>query len=220
MRVTINVPDKLSDITLQQYQRFIKINTEENQDTPFLLQKMVEIFCGIDLKDIAKIKYTDVQKVIEHLNRVFDVKTDLIHTFTLNGVKFGFIPQLDDMTLGEYIDLDTYLGDWSNMHKAMAVLFRPIEQESRGKYTIQDYEGTHAAPALLDMPLDVVMGSMVFFYHLNSELLITTLNYLQKEMEGKLTLEQQQRLEESGVGIRASMDLLREILPSMTRLHS
>jgi hypothetical protein len=217
MQVTINVPDSLRQITLQQYQKFIKINTEENQNTHFLLQKMVEIFCDIDLKDIAKIKYTDVQNIVQHLNKVFDVKTDLVKTFELNGVKFGFIPQLDDMTLGEYIDLDTYLGDWDNMHKAMAVLYRPIEQERKGKYMIREYEGTDTAPAMLDMPLDAVMGAMVFFYNLNSELLTVTLNYLSKEMEADLTLEQQRVLEESGVGIRVYMDYLKEILPSTIR---
>jgi hypothetical protein len=32
------------------------------------------------------------------------------------------------LVLGEYIDLDAFLGDWDNMHRAMAVLYRPIEK--------------------------------------------------------------------------------------------
>jgi hypothetical protein len=28
------------------------------------------------------------------------------------------------MSFGEYIDLDTYIGDWDNIEKAMAVLYR------------------------------------------------------------------------------------------------
>ncbi len=57
MKIDIYIPEKLSDITLEQYQKFAKLNTEENQNSSFLLHKMVEIFCRLDLKDIARIKY-------------------------------------------------------------------------------------------------------------------------------------------------------------------
>ena len=56
MKIEINVPDNLNEITLGQYQRFEKLNTKENQDSVFLLQKMVEIFCELNLKDVATIK--------------------------------------------------------------------------------------------------------------------------------------------------------------------
>ena len=46
----------------------------------------------------------------------------------INGdeVEFGFIPKLDNISLGEFVDLDSYMSDWDNMHKAMAVLYRPV----------------------------------------------------------------------------------------------
>ena len=50
MKIEINVPDTLKEITLGQYQKFEKLNTKENQDSTFLLQKMVQIFCNLDLK--------------------------------------------------------------------------------------------------------------------------------------------------------------------------
>ena len=75
MKVEINVPDSLNEITLAQYQRFEKLNTEENQGSTFLLQKMVEIFCNLDLKDVAEIKYKSVQEIAVHLNKVFDTNT-------------------------------------------------------------------------------------------------------------------------------------------------
>ena len=68
---------------------------------------------------------------------------------------------------------------------------------------------------MLDMPLDVALGAMVFFYHLNSQLLKITLNYLNKEIPNGLTLQQKQTLELSGVGINQSMGLLKEMLPSL-----
>ena len=40
---------------------------------------------------------------------------------------------LDDMTLGEYIDLDNTLGEWQEMHKAMSILYRPITFQRKNK---------------------------------------------------------------------------------------
>jgi hypothetical protein len=122
------------------------------------------------------------------------------------------------MTLGEYIDLDNTLSDWQTMHKAMSVLFREVTVKKDHRYQIEDYEGSKNAEALKQMPLDVVMGSLVFFYNLNNELLQTTLNYLSREMEENLTMEQRQILDQSGVGINQSMDWLRGMLPSLMRL--
>ena len=170
MQVEINVPDSLSEIKLEQYQKFQALNTDENSESPFLLQKMIEIFCNLNLKEVATIKYKSVQVIVEHLNKVFSVKTDLKNTFKLKGVEYGFIPVLDDMSLCEYIDLDNYICDWDNMHKAMNVLFRPIENKRGVKYNVIEYGKQDNSQVLKDMPLDIVLGAMVFFYHLNNEL--------------------------------------------------
>ena len=55
MKVEILIPSSLREVTLEQYQKFARINTDENQDTGFMMHKTVEIFCNLDLKDIAKI---------------------------------------------------------------------------------------------------------------------------------------------------------------------
>jgi len=219
MRVEIIVPSSLNDITLEQYQKFEKINTEDNADSNFLLHKTVEIFCNLELKDIAKIKFSSVMGVIEDINKAFETKNELIPTFNLNGTTYGFITNLDDMTLGEYIDLDENLGDWSSMHKAMRVLYRPIKFQKGDRYQIEEYDGLKSADVMKRMPLDVVMGAMIFFWNLNSELLETTLNYLSRELKEDKNTHLLQHLEKNGVGIKASMESLKEMLPSLTRLQ-
>ena len=216
MKVDILVPTSLSEITLEQYQKFERVNTEENQDTNFLMHKMVEIFCNLDLKDVAKIRFNYVKSILNDLNGLFDTKDELIPTFTLKGIEYGFIPALDDMTLGEYIDLDENFSSWETMHKAMAVLYRPIIMKSKGKYQIEEYKGADLAETMKHMPLDVVMSAMVFFYRLNNELLQTTLNYLNQELPKQMTMEQRQTLAKSGVGIKASMESLKGMLQNMT----
>jgi len=215
MKVEIQIPSSLSEITLEQYQKFTKINTDENQDSSFLMHKTVELFCNLNLKDIAKIKFIYVQEILNDINKLFESKQDLIPTFNLNGVEYGLIPVLDDMTLGEYIDLDETFTDWDTMHKAMAVLFRPVLFKKGDRYQIEDYEGLDKAELMKQMPLDVVMGCMFFFWSLNEELLKTTLNYLSQEVPKQLTTEQLKTLAKNGGGINHSMDLLKEMLEDL-----
>jgi hypothetical protein len=212
MKVEIQIPSSLSEITLEQYQKFTKINTDENQDSSFLMHKTVELFCNLNLQDIAKIKFIYVQEILNDINNLFEPKQDLIPTFNLNGVEYGLIPVLDDMTLGEYIDLDETFTDWDTMHKAMAVLFRPVSFKKGDRYQIEDYEGLDKAELMKQMPLDVVMGCMFFFWSLNEELLKTTLNYLSQEVPNQLTTEQLKTLAKNGDGSIAYGNYLTQML--------
>jgi hypothetical protein len=218
MKFDILVPTSLNDITLEQYQKFEKINTEENQDSAFLMHKTVEIFCNLDLKDVAKVKFNYVKQILDDINNVFAHKTELIQTFKLGGQEYGFIPSLDEMTLGEYIDLDEYFSDWATMHKAMSVLFRKVKFKKGDKYQIEDYDGIKNDETFKKMPMDVVMGAVVFFWNLRSELLTTTLNYLQTQAPQNMTTQQQQLFQENGAGIKVFMDSAKAMLPKLTTL--
>ena len=55
-------------------------------------------------------------------------------------VEYGFIPDLDEVSLGEYIDLDNNASKWEQMHVAMNVLYRPIKTSKVGKYNIEEYD--------------------------------------------------------------------------------
>lgn len=215
MKAKLLVPENLSEITLEQYQKFLKIS-EENQDSLFLQQKMIEIFCNIELKLVLNIKYNSIKKITKHLNKLFEQKPTFISTFKKGNQEFGFIPQLDDMTFGEYVDLDTTLNKWETMHKAMGVLFRPVTLKQNGKYLIEQYD-SYDKYYMQKIPLDVVFGALVFFWNLNKELLNHIPTYLKEELQN-LTSQQKQTLEENGVGIQAFMDLVEEALPSLMKL--
>ena len=168
MKIEINVPTSLSEITLRQYQKFLKI-AEENPEGNFLDAKMIEIFCGIPLSDSYKLKMVSVTAIIDILNSMLEVKPNHVERFTLNGVEYGFIPDLDEMSLGEYVDLDNNASKWESMHIAMNVLYRPIVTSKVGKYNIEEYT-TSNPEKMLDMPLDAALGSLFFFYNLGLEL--------------------------------------------------
>lgn len=217
MKLELNIPTHLGEIKLAQYQRFLKI-AESNEDSEFLHQKMVQYFCGVDLKDIANIKHKDVKEITSSIAKMFEIKHQFIPRFKMGGVEFGFIPNLDEMTQGEYMDLDTYITDWQEMHKAMAVLFRPIKNKVQDKYSIEDYNGSITySEVMRHAPLDVVLGAVVFFYHLGNELLRSTLTYLEENPQMK-DLMNKHNSENGGDGIHQSMLSLKETLDDLMKL--
>jgi len=74
---------------------------------------------------------------------------------------------LEELSFGEYIDLDQYLTDVKDMHKALGVLYRPITQRVGSKYAIEDYEPNDGYK---DFPLGAGLGATLFFWTLRKEL--------------------------------------------------
>ena len=209
MNFKLNIPESLNEVTLSQYQKWVKIIDEEKIST-FFQQKMIEIFCNSELKKILQMKVKDVDEVTSNIDNLFNEKPLFVPTFKLGEIEFGFIPQLDEMTFGEYIDLDNYLTDWETMHKAMSVLFRPILHKRKGKYVIEDYKGSDTYN-LSEMPLNVVMGALVFFCNLRNELQKHILNYLKTQDEVEIPQGLKDSLK-NGIGINPYIPYHREIL--------
>jgi hypothetical protein len=215
MKLTINIPEQLSEVTLKQYQKWLKIAEGKELDS-FLQQKMIEIFCNIPLKNVLQIKASDINNITEELTKLFSNTPKFIDRFEMNGKEFGFIPKLDDISFGEYVDLDTYLADWELMHKAMGVLFRPITFKKKKQYLIEDYDSADKYD-MTEVTLDVAFGSLVFFYSLKNELQKTILNYLATQQEIELPQHLRDSLQ-NGAGINLSTDSLMEIFSNTMKL--
>lgn len=211
MKVEVYIPDTLSEITLDKYQRYIKIQSE-NTDENFLAIKMIEIFCGLRGDTIMAMKAKSIKDITLILTQMFNEKPQLVKEFKMNGMTYGFIPKLEDMSFGEYIDLDTYIGDMDNIHRAMNVLYRPIKQKYQDKYLIEDYTGDDPEK-MKDMPMDAVLSSILFFYNLGMDLSKTMLNSLEDNKE--INLAQYLTSEENGDGINHFSDSLKEILEDL-----
>lgn len=212
MRVELNVPDKLSEIRLEQYQRFVKLYDGEVTEQ-FLALKMMEIFCGVKLTEAYQMRYKDIEGIVDLLSTLLEEKPQLVTRFEINGIEYGFIPNLDDMSFGEYVDLDTYIGDWQEIHRAMGVLYRPIKDKYGERYNIEDYK-VKDTEVMKQMPMDAVISSLLFFYRLGIDLSKAMTNYSEEERENRLV--QYLNSDKSGVdGISRYMPLLKEILDDL-----
>jgi hypothetical protein len=222
MKLDLLLPTSLSEIPLSRYQQFIKTKEASNDDE-FIAQKMIQIFCGIDLKDVGKIKMKHLNELINHFTKVFSEKPKLIRQFKIKDVEFGFIPKLDEITFGEYVDLESHLQNWKTYHKAMAVMYRPIKEKHKNTYTIADYEPNEDMQELMKFaPLDVAISSSVFFCTIGTELLKLTISYLQKELKTMTSSStaKDKTFQDNGDGIIQSMHSLKEMLPDLTKLQA
>lgn len=216
MKVDINVPDSLNEITLYQYQKFERL-IQNNEASHFVNQKTIEIFCDIELKDVARIRIADIDSLLAHLNTLLQAKPKLTRTFKLGVYEFGFIPKLEDITSGEFIDLENYLSDTETLHKAMAVLFRPIKSKVKDLYIIEEYEAADKyAEVLKYMPLDIALGSMLFFWTLLNDCGNALSHYIQNEVEQ--SEQAKQVLEKNGVGINQFTQQLKAIFSDSIQL--
>jgi hypothetical protein len=210
MEVEIIVPEGLHEIPLDQYQRFVSLQSE---DEMFIAQKAIEIFCNVPLIIVNNMPYKEVARISKRIFGYFEKKHMLKTKTRIKDKKFGFIPNLEDITFGEYVDLDGTIVEWETMHNAMAILYRPVTEEKGELYRIEEYESSHKyKDTMKQVTMDVVFGALVFFWTLGTELSIAMVDSLE-EQETSTAAEQTSH--ESGDGTRASMHSLKETLQSL-----
>lgn len=184
----IQVPTHINDITLEQYQRFALINTEE-QDKEFFMFKTIEIFCGVDIALVSKMRLKDAESVSNEVLEVLQQNVPFTNKFELDGVKYGFIPDLQSISLGEFIDLEEGLSKDKDFHKAASVMFRPIVKEFGELYTIDGYEAsTEMHHIMKQAPVGIISAAIVFFYNIAKELLKASQDFSSQEKEAAMTI--------------------------------
>jgi len=219
--VTAIMPRSLKDITLGQYQRYEAI-LEDNKGAEqerFVQLKMVEIFCGISYEEATQLRLVDFAAIVSGLYDVLIAKPDLVQSFKLADTEFGFIPDLENMRFGEYVDLEGCIGNMQEIHKAMAVLYRPIKQRIKKKYILHDYDGEFYHEIMKSMPMDAVTSSMLFFWRLGIDCLTAILKSSDKKAEAMELLQTQILLPQNGDGTLAFTSSLATILQDLTQLR-
>lgn len=178
MNLKISIPDNLNEIELQAFQKFVEIEEPSDFD-------VIRCFFGVDQKAGLQMKAKDVKELVLVINKLLENRPeDLVAHFTLDGVKYGFIPNLDEISYGENNDIISYINDPAQWHKVMAVLYRPIVKEQFGKYLIEPYEGSDKySEVMKKAPLEAFLSAQVFFYNLLNDFISCIPAFIKKESQ-------------------------------------
>ena len=213
----IQVPTHINDITLEQYQRFALINTEE-QDKEFFMFKTIEIFCGVDIALVSKMRLSDAESISNEVLDVLQQNVPFTNKFELDGVKYGFIPDLQAISLGEFIDLEEGLSKDKDFHKAASVMFRPIVKEFGELYTIDGYEAsTEMHHIMKQAPVGVISAAIVFFYNIANELLKASQDFSSQEKAEAMTILEKLNSQRNTGGLTLSTLYAEAMLQSINK---
>ena len=192
-----NIIDSWADVTLEKWQQLVlgkkKTKTEEAKET-------IKALSTLPVKLIEEMALSDVATIFERLSKL-QIEGKLKKVFEIDEVEYGFLPDLDEITLGEWADIEQYIKDGleKNIHKIMAVLFRPVTNKEGKMYSVQAYkDGKQRAEKFRKkMNAVQVQQSLVFFWTFGKELSTILPLYL-TEMMTKIQAEM--NLQKSGVG--------------------
>lgn len=166
-------------ITVKQYVDFL--NNEGNDIG------QVSAIMGQSKDFVRQLTPEDIEKVINSFRDV--IGTPLAnHQHKWNG--YGFIPDINKISFGEWLDLDTNCKDFpKNLPKLLSILYRPIASEIGTKYKIEQYTADHLSNAkdFEQMPLSIANGALLFFSTIESELVTTSLSFLEQQIQTNLT---------------------------------
>ena len=230
MELNIRVPENWQDVTIQQYLKFYNAikpyEGADNYDTK-IIEVAAYYLCNIDAETLNRLPLDVFNEIASSIMELIlsGKKQELVKSFVLGDVKYGFVTNLDQMTYGEYVDLVTYSKDsYENAALLCSILYRPILDEHKDAYKIQDYKGTDENQIELfykKLTMDVVFGSLGFFLNLQADLSKSTLTYtiqeMTKMMKGTETSTAAQILEENGVSMEQLLLLQEMIQQSSTQ---
>lgn len=199
----ILLPENIEDITLSQFQILEQLNEKlENKEIDLITynKRKINLFTAIPIKQIESVAHKDIAEIQSQIDLAITQDVEFKDRFTMDGVEYGFIPNFDNISQGEFIDLDKYGTDVETLHNLMAILFRPIVNKSMGTYSISDYNGTSEyAEKMKQTPLNIVNGALSFFFHLSSELE----NYILKcTREARMKAQRQETILKNGGGMQ------------------
>jgi hypothetical protein len=215
--IELKVPTSYGDISLNRWlalQKEMK-NYEGNDDAITAL--MLYHLCGLDpayLKGIAVEDYNQIKTELGSFLQ--DVELPLQRLITINGVEYGFEPNLSKMAYGAYADVSKYdsIAIDDNWAKVINILYRPVTHKKGEMYSIETYTGKEDYEKFLDVPMDVHFGALFFLLNLQSSLLNSI---LKSSMEMEALHNIRPILEKNGAHIQRLLNWQKEIFSASTK---
>ena len=181
--VKLTIPDNWSDITIDTYQKYVKIQESKGSEKNKVI-KSLALLCNTTPFVVKKMDYKDLLEIMSIIKTMIDTEPkdeEFRKTFVFKKEEYGFVPNLSKLSTGEYIDLETYCKEpIENLHIIMSILYRKITFKRNERYAIENYDPDEFKEELFkDCPMDIALSSLGFFLTLGSVLAKTSQRFLQ-----------------------------------------
>lgn len=133
--------------------------------------------CGeVTMADVREMPLKMIEKATTHLTALRDAETyKHPQIIEIGGQEFGFIPDWDAFSTGEWIDIENQIQDvYQNATSIMSILYRPITRRMGDKYEIAKYTAKEDDSIFNDVSAEIFTGALLFFWTTKNALLETT----------------------------------------------
>lgn len=210
---TIIVPTELKDVKLHQMLAYNELKADMDETQRQL--ESVAIFCELTMSEVKAIPFDILKDCVIKISKMLESKPVFTPRFKMNGIKYGFIPNMDELSTGEFIDIETYQKTPNDIWKVLSVLYRPITKEGQnGRYEITPYNAELNAD-FKDMDCNTAFGALLFFWSLGIDLLNSIQRYLAMVRRGEVSMKYD--LPKNGDGLEWSTALLTEVSSTLKK---
>jgi hypothetical protein len=201
--LTYDLIDSWSDVTLEKWIELISIETGSKTKEA---EETIAAFSDMPKKLVKELALRDVAIIMGKIAELQTKQDTLLRkVIEIDGVEYGMHPDLSEITLGEYADIETIIknGLEKNMPDLMAILFRPIKERNGEVYTIEAYDGEISirAEEMKKMSAEQVQSCLVFFWRFVNALSLTLPSYLIQTAEQIVDKLQTEISQNAGVGM-------------------
>ena len=191
------IPVKWDEVSIKQYQELMVVAENEDLSDIEIMVRSIAALTGAEVEHLTKAPIKHLRDVYSTLSELTSKmpNNELRRVIEIEGVEYGFIPDMNDLTFGEFIDLDTWLQDgYKNIVDILAILYRPISKRKGERYIIEEYDTSTTTDRgsifSKSMSIDSVYGAIVFFCDTGSKLIETTLYSLEMQKKKRNSMEQ------------------------------
>ena len=203
---TYNVINSWADVNLESWMQLVDKETVSKTKEA---EETIAALSDIPKKLVKELALRDVATIMGRIAEMQGERdTTLKKVFEIDGVEYGMHPDLSEISLGEYADIESFIkaGLEDNMPEIMAVLFRPVIERNGDAYVIEAYDGriTMRAEIMKKMSAEQVQAALFFLSNLGRELLRILPLYFQERKQEIAEETQMKVLQKSGDGSESS----------------
>jgi len=179
--VKIIVPTDWSAVTLKKYLELRKDMANYEDDKDAVVACMFLHLCDFPVEYINGLRHDTYNQIITDLVSFLNkIEYPLQKLINIDGIEYGFEPNLSQMAYGAYVDITKYESiniddSWAEI---MSILYRPVTKKVGQLYEIQPYSGNIDKERFLNVSMDTHFGAVFFFKSLLMDLSKDTLNSL------------------------------------------